>query len=139
MRITLDTNVLISATFWQGDSNEIIERAERKEVELILSLDIIEEFAMVLGYEDIQRKVKSKNLEMKYTIEKIVAISKIVEPSERLFVVKEDPDDNKILECAKSGSVDFIISQDNHLLKFKDFEGIRILKPKDFLKLLRQA
>lgn len=43
MKITVDTNVLISATFWRGDSNRIIEKVERKEIELVLFREIIEE------------------------------------------------------------------------------------------------
>jgi len=78
MKITLDTNVLISATFWKGDSDKIIEKVEKKDIELILSKDIIEEFARVLKYKEIQEKVKNKNLEIKRTVEKIISISKII-------------------------------------------------------------
>jgi len=48
-------------------------------------------------------------------------------------VVEDDPDDDAILECAVEGNVDFIISQDKHLLKLKEFRRIPILKPEDFL------
>src|SRR3989344_2501232 len=130
MKITVDTNVLISATFWYGDSERIIEKIESKDIELVLSKEIIEEFARVLNYRDIKEKIKNKNLEIKRTVEKIISISKIVEPLEKLNIVNEDPDDNKILECAKSGEVDFIISNDNHLLKLKEFENIKIITSK---------
>ena len=138
MKITLDTNVLISATFWHGDSEKIIEKVEGKDIELILSKEIIEEFARVLRYKEIQEKVKNKNLEMKMTVEKIISISKIVEPIERLKIVEDDPDDNKFLECAKLGKVDFIVSSDNHLLKLKEFEGIKIITPKEFVKIINK-
>ena len=138
MKITLDTNVLISATFWKGNSDKIIEKVEKKDIELILSKDIIEEFARVLKYKEIQEKVKNKNLEMKRTVEKIISISKIIEPAEKLEVVEEDPDDNKFLECAKSGKVDFIVSGDNHLLKLKEFEGMKIITPKEFIKTINK-
>lgn len=62
MKVVLDTNVLISATFWEGDS-----------------------------------------------------------------------DDDKFLECAVEGNANFIVSQDSHLLKLKEFRGIRILTPSAFL------
>lgn len=133
MKITLDTNVLISATFWEGDSYKIIEKVERKEIELILSKDIIEEFAKVLDYREIKEKIKNKNLEMKRTIEKIISLSTIVDPIEKVDIIKEDLDDNKILECAKSGDVDFIVTNDNHLLKLNQFEKIRIVSPREFL------
>jgi len=39
-------------------------------------------------------------------------------------------------ECAKTGKVNYVISNDNHLLKLKEFEGIKIITPSDFLKTL---
>ena len=44
MKITVDTNVLISSSFWHGDSDRILNRVENKEIELVLSKEIIEEF-----------------------------------------------------------------------------------------------
>lgn len=133
MKITLDTNVLISATFWKGDADKIIEKVERKELELVLSKEIIEEYARVLNYKEIQDKVKNKNLEMRRSVEKIVSLSTVVEPTEKVSVVKNDTDDDKILECAKAGKVDVIVSNDNHLLDLKEFEKIKIINPKEFI------
>jgi|SRR3989344_1069289 len=137
MKITVDTNVLISSTFWYGASNKIIEKVENKELELILSKEIIEEFLRVLNYEEIQQKIRDKNLEMKRSVEKIISISLITEPKQKFDIIKEDPDDNKILECAFERKVDYIISQDNHLLKLKNFEGIKIINPEEFLNKLK--
>ena len=61
MKITVDTNVLISATFWYGDSEKIITKAENKEIELVLSRDIIKEYNEVLQYKEIKDKIKDKN------------------------------------------------------------------------------
>ena len=132
MKITADTNTLISATFWSGSSDKIISQAEVKEIELLLSNDIIKEYSEVLNYKEIQDKIKDKKLEMNRTVGKIISMSKIVVPKEKLAIVKNDPDDNIILECAKAGNVDFIISNDKHLLKLKKFENIPILNPDEF-------
>jgi len=137
MKLTLDTNVLISATFWFGVSDKIIKKIESEEAELILSEDIIKEFSEVLEYEEIQEKIKNKNLEMKYTINKIISISKIVIPKEKFNIVREDSDDNKILECAYEGKVDYIITYNKHLLKLKEFKKIKIITPEQFLKLFK--
>ncbi|MBS3174881.1 putative toxin-antitoxin system toxin component, PIN family [Candidatus Woesearchaeota archaeon] len=134
MKITVDTNILISATFWNGDSQKIIELVEENKVILVLSKEILKEYAEVLQYKDIQEKVEKHKLALKHSILKIAQISTIVEPHQKLSIIKEDPDDNIILECALEGKVDYIISQDKHLLKFNGFEGIKILTPKDFLQ-----
>jgi putative PIN family toxin of toxin-antitoxin system len=137
MKITVDTNILISATFWTGDSHRIILKAENKEIELVLSREIIEEFCKVLKYNEIADKIQHKNLEILRTVENIVSMSILVEPTEHLDIVKDDPDDNIVLECAKAGNSDYIITQDNHLLRLGQFEGIKILTPKQFLNVLQ--
>ena len=135
MKVVIDTNVFISATFWHGDPERIITKAENNEIELVLSKEIIEEFIKVLHYKEITEKIKDKDLEMKYTIKKIISISEIVEPSKKLEVVKDDPDDNKFIEAAVEGKCAYIISSDKHLLKIGDYEGIIILSPKKFIEL----
>ena len=134
MKITVDTNILVSATFWSGPSEKIISKAEAKEIQLILSNDIIKEYSEVLEYKEIQDKIKDKKLEMKRTVGKIILMSTIIEPKTKLRIVKDDPDDDKILECAVAGKVDCIVTNDNHLLKLKKFRNISILTPNEFLK-----
>lgn len=135
MRIVADTNVLISATFWKGDSFKIIEKVEAKEIELILSEAILEEYSKVLDYEEIQQKVKKNNLDTKFVLEEFISMAIIVEPKKKFDVVKTDPDDNKFFDVAVEGKADYIISQDRHLLDIKEFKGIKILHPEQFLKL----
>ncbi|HLC19766.1 MAG TPA: putative toxin-antitoxin system toxin component, PIN family [Candidatus Nanoarchaeia archaeon] len=136
MKITVDTNVLISATFWTGASDKIISKVEAKLIQLVLSKEIIKEYAGVLDYEEIKTKIRNKNLVMKHTVSKIISLSTIIEPTEKFFAVKDDPDNNKILECAVAGRVDFIVSNDKHLLKLQKFENISIVSPDDFVKKL---
>ena len=88
----------------------------------------------MLDYEEIQDKIKDKKLEMKRTVGKIISMSTIVVPKEKLTLVKDDPDDNKILECAIAGNVDCIVSNDKHLLKLKKFRNIPILTPDEFVE-----
>lgn len=126
MKVTLDTNVLISATFWYGPSLRVIELIENKEVTLVLSKEILHEYGEVLQYDEIQNKIKNKNLEMKLSVEKIMSLSFIVDPKRKIEMVSDDPDDNMVLECAYEGNVDYIITQDKHLLRIKKFEGIEI-------------
>jgi uncharacterized protein len=133
MKIVLDTNVLVSATFWNGDSEKIIQKVENKEIELILSKEILDEFDAVLNYKDIQDKIKNKNLELKRTVEKITILCAIIEPKQKLNIIIDDPTDNKFLECAIEGKADFIVSKDKHLLKIKEYQGIKTITPEELL------
>ncbi|MFH0869630.1 MAG: putative toxin-antitoxin system toxin component, PIN family [archaeon] len=138
MRITADVNILVSSTFWSGDSDKVLRMIENDEAELVLSAEILDDFRKVLDYPEIKDKIRGKGLEMNRTVEKIESISTIVRPETRLDVVKEDPDDNKILECALAGKVDYVISNDKHLLKVKEYSGIRIIKPEELLIILKE-
>ena len=136
MKITVDTNVLISATFWHGDSNKIILLAESKKIELTMSKEIVQEYAEVLKYDEIKNKINDKGLTTKYSLGKIISISKIVSPKEKFDIIKEDKDDNKIIDAAVEGKSDYIVSSDRHLLELKEFKGIKIVTPKEFLGLI---
>jgi predicted nucleic acid-binding protein len=47
--------------------------------------------------------------------------------------VKEDPADNRILECAQAGRSDYIVTGDKDLLRLRVFRDIAIVKIADFL------
>jgi uncharacterized protein len=49
------------------------------------------------------------------------------------FKVVDDPDDDKILECAAEAGSDFIVTQDEDLLRLGSFQDIGILRPLEFL------
>ena len=138
-RITLDTNILISGTFWTGVSFKILERIDQKHDISILSKDIISEYERILQTEEIVKKVENKHLIFSRVVQKVVLNSKIVIPKVKLNVVKDDPDDNCILECAKEGNVDYIITNDRHLLHIKEFEGILIVTPETFLSIVERG
>ena len=136
MRIVIDTNVFISATFWKGDSFRILKKVENQEISLILSQEIIEEYREVLNYEEIQSKVKIKELEANFILGELIAISLIVSPIVQHNLVKADPDDNKFIDAGIEGNADYIVSQDKDLLNLKEFQSIKIIKPEDFLRLI---
>ena len=60
--------------------------------------------------------------------------SKLVAPKIKLGIVKEDEDDNRVLECAETANVDYIISGDEHLLKLRNYKNVKIVSPKKFLE-----
>jgi uncharacterized protein len=77
-----------------------------------------------------------KGLIMSEIVDRVIAESTIVEPTERFNIIEEDLDDNIIINCAVAGGVDYIISNDKHLLDLKEFRGIKIVTPAEFLEIL---
>ncbi len=62
-----------------------------------------------------------------------------VAPARKLAAVREDPDDNRILECAVEGKSEYLVTRDKHLLKLKSFESTQMIKVADFLDIMRAA
>ena len=133
-KVTLDTNVLISATFWTGDSFRILEMIEQKKIICALSKDILSEYQKVIGSDEIVVKISDKGLRLSKIVQRVIFLSEIVDPIQKIDVLKEDPTDNKILECAMGGKSDYIITNDNHLLKIREYGNIRIVTPKEFIE-----
>jgi len=129
MKIVFDTNVLISSLWGDSISNKLLIRLLERKDELFTSIEILNEFKRVL-----KRDFKYNEIMTEETIIKLLDIFRLIKPCEKIDVIKEDPADNKILECAASSKSDFILSYDNHLLKLIEFKGIKIMTPAEFIK-----
>jgi len=80
-------------------------------------------------------KFKFTEEEKEDFLEIVLSYSILVEPEEEVEMIKEDPDDNKFLECSLKANADYMISGDQHLLGLRRFKSIEIISPKEFLEL----
>jgi len=132
LRVVLDTNVLISAILFGGKPRQILEKAIRGKIRLCLSEPILEELKGVL-----QRSKFDYSPEMiQFILTELVGIADLVNPSETLNVVLEDPEDNRIPECAVGAKANYIISGDFHLLKLSRYRNIEVVNAFAFLERL---
>jgi len=131
MKIVVDTNFLISATQWDYSvSHKLLENLILNNAEIFTTKEILEEFAEVLKRDFLYNGEDTQNI-----LEKVFQFVILVTPNEKVEIVKEDPDDNKIIECALESKAEYILSYDQHLLNLKEFQGIKIIKPEEALKL----
>jgi uncharacterized protein len=132
LRVVLDTNVLVSAfTHPQGLSFQIWQMAVQRRFRLLLSPQIVTELARVL-----RMKFSWGDTRIQPEMKFLVRTAEMVVPKLILQVVPEDDDDNRILECALAGNAGLIVSSDRHLLKLKSYEGMAIVTPMDFRRIL---
>jgi len=131
MKVVLDTNIFISGIFWKGSSNRAINNWREGKFTLVTSLEAVSEMIKVLK----DFKIKLSDEMIKEWIDLILRNSIIAEPKEKIPIVKDDPKDNIFIETAAAGNVNYIVSQDNHLLKLKEFRGIKIITPEEFNKI----
>jgi putative PIN family toxin of toxin-antitoxin system len=129
LRVVLDTNVLISAILFGGKPRQILEKAIRGEIRLSISEPILEELSGVL-----RRSKFDYSPEMiQFILTELTGIADFVNPSEAIDIVLEDPDDNRILECAVEAEANYIITGDFHLLKLSRYRNIEVLNGIEFL------
>ena len=132
MKVTVDTNFLISATQWDYSvAHKLLKKLILSDAKIFTTQDILDETIKVLERDFEYNKNEAKNI-----IEKILLFAKLIEPKQKVDIIKDDPDDNKVIECAIEASSDYIITYDRHLLKLKDYKGIKILKPEEILKII---
>ena len=130
MKVTGDTNFLISATQWDYSvAHKLLKKFILSDAEIFTTQDILDETAEVL-----ERDFEYSTNEAKNIIGKILLFAKLIETKQKINVIKEDPDDNKIIECAIESSSDYIVTYDRHLLKLKEYKGIKIITPEEILK-----
>lgn len=58
-------------------------------------------------------------------------------PGRTKVEIVRDPGDNKIIAAAIEGNADYIVSRDRDLLDLNDYQRIKIIKPEEFMKILR--
>ena len=126
--VVLDTNIFISAVFWEGKPYRIVNKAINQEIIVFISNEIIKEIRKVLA-----RDFSLEKQEIDSIIDAVAYFTNFIEPKEKVKAVKEDPDDDRIIGCALACNAQFIVSSDNHLLKLKNFRNIKIVSPEEFL------
>ena len=130
MRAVLDTNEYVSALVFGGIPRQILERAERGDFELVVSAHIREEIERVLC-----DKFDWSLERVAQALDPLWEMARFVAPQEIVSACRDETD-NRILECAIEAGAEVIVSYDNDLLTLTPFEGIRILKAREFIELL---
>ena len=134
MKIVVDANLFASGLI-KPNSNpgKILDLIKQNQVELILSPAIIREIKRILLYPKLQKYHRKTAQEIDAYFEDILMFAWIVKGEGIVDIIKDDPSDNKYLACAYEGEADYIVSGDHHLLDIETYEGIEILKVKEFL------
>lgn len=134
MRAVLDTNVLISGVIATGAPHELLVTGLDHEYQIVTSVETLTEFReTLLKYPE---RFHMDEDEVQQEVETIRYFAEFVDPDEEITAVQRDPDDDKFLEAAVAGDVDYLVSGDTHLLDIDSFRGIDIVEPRTFYELL---
>jgi putative PIN family toxin of toxin-antitoxin system len=124
-----DTNVLFSATGWQGAPYQCVELARIGAISGATCSEILDELT-----DKLQTKMRFTPEQALETIADLLSFLQVVSITGQLKVVSADPDDDKVVECAVSAAASHIVTGDRrHLLPMRSYAGIDIVTPAEFL------
>lgn len=130
MRIVIDTNVLISAIFFKGKPDIILDAWRTGKLTIILSPEILDEYSRVLH----RLSEKYQPVDTSEILYLLTVGCKVIEPRIMKSKICADPDDDKFLAAALGGNSITIISGDKHLLDVNGYSGIEVLRPAEFIQ-----
>lgn len=130
-----DTNILFSGLGWRGKPYRSLELARAGIVEGLTCQEILDELS-----EKLETKLNFAANEVADTIAELLSFLRLVTITNTLNVVTEDPDDNKVLECAVVGGATHIVTGDRrHLLPLGRYRHIPIISAAGFLSLVSES
>jgi putative PIN family toxin of toxin-antitoxin system len=132
LKVILDTNVWISL-FLQKALSQELKKIINRQATIYISKQILIEISKVLTYPKITRILAASEINAKHILRTIATNTTLVDPKIKVKLIDEDPEDDKILECALTVSADIIITGDTHLIKIGKFKQTKIISPREFL------
>ena len=133
MKVVFDTNVVASASFWRGAPFDCLAGWAQGRCQAVVSAALLAEY-----HETIEElRLDYPGRKCVEWVEALTQSAELVFPVERAAGATPDPGDEMILECALAAEASFIVSGDKkHLLALRQFQGIPITSPAEFLRQL---
>jgi putative PIN family toxin of toxin-antitoxin system len=131
LSVTLDTNIYVSGLEFGGIGPRLVGAARAGLIVIDISDAILRELVSVL-----RDDFHWDGYRLHFLQQQLRKICHHVTPKTALKVLQDDPD-NRILECAVEAASEVIVTEDKDLLTLKIFEGIPIVRAREFLALDR--
>ena len=129
MRIVVDTNVIVSAIFFGGNPRKLLGKCFSAEFEIVCTEDIFNEYIATIEKLTERYKKGSETEIIPILAENLVFIQNTFYEQ-----YSRDPDDDKFINCARSGKILYLVSGDKDLLSLKKVERVNIITVSEFLK-----
>ncbi|MDH7503578.1 MAG: putative toxin-antitoxin system toxin component, PIN family [Verrucomicrobiota bacterium] len=129
MRVVLDTNIVFAALAASGFCHEVFRRVARANA-VVTSEPLLNELDDIL-----KRKLRITPAVTSFVTE-LRRRAVVVKPAPLTAQICRDRNDDVVLATAVAAQAEVIVTGDSDLLVLKEYQGIRILSPRQFLELL---
>ena len=131
MRIVVDTNIIISGIFFGGKPRDLLQKCFSGILQMVCSEEIFIEYT-----ETIERLTNKTGRNIGKEMEPLLIENLEFIENRYSDSYSRDPDDDKFINCARSGTIDFLISGDKDLLVLEKINGVKIVGVADFLEII---
>jgi putative PIN family toxin of toxin-antitoxin system len=129
IRVLIDTNVWYSAFLYGGTPEQVVKVC-RQNCQIISSAHLLNELLELL-------KEAGTPYKWRNNLEKVLKrVTFSIEPPD-FSGVSRDPKDDPIISAAVNGNCSYLITNDNDLLELGGTQKMVIIKPSDFLQLIK--
>jgi putative PIN family toxin of toxin-antitoxin system len=134
MKVFFDTNVYVAEALLGDAATAIIAATKRAGWRIFVSDYVLDELVRVLAeYRHCTSRFAAR------TRRHVLRRCHLVIPVPSKHQVPDDPKDSPILAAAVTASVDYLVSNDSHLLGLDPYEGMRIVAMSAYYDLLAHA
>ncbi len=142
MRALLDTNVFISyllPSTQGGPIQSILEAAVEGAFTLLIPAQLVREFSVrVATKKYLAQRILPQDAEQLMGI--LAWVAEIIpEITDAIPVATRDPKDDYLLAYALVSRADYLVTGDEDLLVLGAVDGVKIVRPASFLRVLREA
>jgi putative PIN family toxin of toxin-antitoxin system len=131
LEVTADSNIYISALVFAGRPLQFLDAARAGVLRLAVSDALLAEVYRIL-----RDKFRWPPEDLAEAATDLADFTVRVSPTQIIDAVPEDPDDNRVLECAVEAGSQFIVTGDAALLRLAQYGGIQIVRVADFMALI---
>lgn len=132
LKIVVDTNQFLSVFVFRGVLMKLVfELVLKKKIELCISSALEEEVLEKLSFYGVNMQIQNEVMTF------IKKEGMLVIPKVRVDICR-DKEDNFLLELAETAHADYLVTRDKDLLDLLEWKETKIMKPEDFLPLLRK-
>ena len=139
-RAVLDTTVLVSGLLTPisgGVSHDLLRLCADNAFELFVSEAILAETERVLRSARIRKQYTHTDEDIRRYLAELARLAIVVSDVPAVRVVR-DPADDMVVGCAIAASAKYLVSRDKDLLSLGAYQGIAMIKPEAFLRILRE-
>ena len=133
MRIVLDTNCLLASLSRRGAYFNVWKGLQEGKYTLCVSNEILEEYEEIIAQ-------KTNSIIASNVVQTLLNAPSVelIDAFFRFDLIKNDPDDNKFVDCAIAGNATFVVSNDSHfdVLKEIDFPKLILKSLQEFAAML---